>query len=196
MEALERVSFESQSRSLTLQEIFSLLGEKGHLILILFLSVPFLQPMPLVGLSTPLGLLIVIVGYYFLIEKPPWLPKKFAHLTVPQEVLRKTIELILKIWKFLEKILSPRWPRLHDSHFFRVINFGLMAISAMLLALPLPVPFTNTVPTVAIVLNVIGQLEEDGVVIFVSFLSFLFSIAFFTSLGLSVFFGVNHVFNL
>ena len=196
MEALERVSVEAKSRSLTLQEIFSLLGEKGHLILILFFSVPFMQPMPLVGLSTPLGILIVIVGYYFLIEKPPWLPKRFAQLVVPQEILKKTIQMILKIWKFLEKVLTPRWPRLHDSHFFRVVNFGLMAISALLLALPIPVPFTNTVPTVSIVLNVIGQLEEDGVVIFLSFLSFLFSVAFFTSLGLSVFFGVNHVFNL
>lgn len=196
MEALERVNVEANSRSLTLQEIFSLLGEKGHLILILFFSVPFMQPMPLVGLSTPLGILIVIVGYYFLIEKPPWLPKRFAQLVVPQEILKKTIQMILKIWKFLEKVLTPRWPRLHDSHFFRVVNFGLMAISALLLALPIPVPFTNTVPTVSIVLNVIGQLEEDGVVIFLSFLSFLFSVAFFTSLGLSVFFGVNHVFNL
>ena len=192
VEALERINRAIDGGDLTLRDIFNILGEKGHLILILFLSVPFLQPVPLLGLSTPLGALIIIVGYFLLIQKPPWLPRRFADLVVAKSILHKTIEIILKIWKFLEKILAPRWPRLHDSHFFRVANFILVALSAFLLALPLPIPFSNTVPTIAIVLNTIGQLEEDGVVIFLSFIAFVVSISFFAGLGAGVYFGVEY----
>ncbi|MBL7556401.1 MAG: exopolysaccharide biosynthesis protein [Bdellovibrionaceae bacterium] len=191
VEALEKITAASESSDVTINDIFVMLGEKGHLILILFFSVPFLQPVPLLGLSTPLGALIVIVAFYFMREKPPWLPKRFSHLVVSKPILNKTIEMIQKIWGYLEKVLEPRWGILHDSHTFRVINFLLVAASATLLALPLPIPFSNTIPTVPIVLNTIGQLEEDGVIIFLSFFSFLFSIIFFTSLGAGVFIGID-----
>ncbi|MBL7542429.1 MAG: exopolysaccharide biosynthesis protein [Bdellovibrionaceae bacterium] len=192
VEALERINHAVDRGDLTLRDIFILLGEKGHLILILFLSVPFLQPVPLLGLSTPLGTLIVIVGYYFLVEKPPWLPRRFENLVVSKSILHKTIELILKIWRILEKILKPRWPRLHDARFFRITNFVVVAVSAFLLALPLPIPFSNTVPTFCIVLNTIGQLEEDGFVIFASFIAFFFCSLFFAGLGAGVYFGVEY----
>ncbi|OYZ24038.1 MAG: hypothetical protein B7Y39_02235 [Bdellovibrio sp. 28-41-41] len=193
VEALERITSASEKSDLTIHDIFLLLGEKGHLILILFFSVPFLQPVPLVGLSTPLGALIVIVAFYFLREQEPWLPKRFSHLVVPKTILMTTIELIQKIWQYLEKVLKPRWPRLHDSHMFRVINFFIVAISALLLALPLPIPFSNTIPTLAIVLNTVGQLEEDGVIIFLSFVAFVLSVAFFTGLGAGVFLGIERI---
>jgi hypothetical protein len=193
VEALERITSALEKNDLTIHDIFILLGEKGHLILILFFSVPFLQPVPLVGLSTPLGALIVIVAFYFLREKAPWLPKRFSHLVVPKTILMTTIELIQKIWGYLEKVLKPRWPRLHDSHLFRVVNFFIVAISALLLALPLPIPFSNTIPTLAIVLNTVGQLEEDGVIIFLSFAAFALSVAFFTGLGAGVFLGIERI---
>jgi hypothetical protein len=105
----------------------------------------------------------------------------------------KTIELIKKIWRYLDNFLQPRWARLHDSHFFRLINFLIIAISALLLALPLPIPFSNTIPTIAIVLNTVGQLEEDGGIILLSFIAFLLSVAFFTGLGAGVFLGIERI---
>lgn len=193
VEALERITGAAEKADITIHDIFILLGEKSHLILILFFSVPFLQPVPLVGLSTPLGVLIVIVAFYFMRQQAPWLPKRFSHLVVPKQVLMKTIELIQKIWRYLETIITPRWPRLHDSQLFRVINFCVVAISALLLALPLPIPFSNTIPTIAIVLNTIGQLEEDGAIILLSFTAFAVSIAFFTGLGTGVFVGIERI---
>lgn len=190
VEALEKISKASESGALTLRQIFDLLGEKGHLILTLLLIGPFMQPVPLFGLSTPLGVLIIIVSFYFLRQEPPWLPKKFADLAVSKAILDKTIEVILKIWGYLEKMLKPRWPRLHDASGFRMFNFILVVTSAFLLALPLPIPFTNTVPAVPIVLNTIGLLEEDGVVVFLSYLFFVFCLAFFIGLGAGVFVGV------
>lgn len=195
VEALEKVNQAAKSDDLSIQQIFNLLGEKGHLILILFFSVPFLQPIPLVVLSTPLGLLVVIVSYFYLIEKPPWLPQQFRNLKVSKAILFKTIELIQKIWFYLEKVLRPRWTVLHDVKGFRVLNFALVASSAILLALPLPIPFSNTIPALAVVLNTIGQLEEDGVIIFLSFFSYLFSLAFFVGLGTGLLIGFTEYYD-
>jgi hypothetical protein len=195
IEALEQVEGAVTKADLTIQDIFVMLGEKGHLVLILFLSVPFLQPIPLVGISIPMGVLIVIVGYYFLIEKPPWLPTRFALLVVPKPVLLKTIHLIQKIWRQLDKVLDPRWPRLHDARAFRVFNFLLVATSAFLLSLPLPIPFSNIVPALGIVLNTIGLIEEDGVVISISYLIFLLCLLFFASLGAGVFIGIDRYYD-
>lgn len=195
VEALEKIEKASENGALTLRQIFDLLGEKGHLILILFFIVPFLQPVPLLGLSTPLGILSVIVSYYFLMQKPPWLPKKFAQLAVSKTILNTTIETILKIWSYLEKVLEPRLPRLHDSYGFRVFNFILVAMSAILLALPLPIPFTNTVPAAPIVLNTIGLLEEDGVIVILSYIAFAFCLVFFVGLGAGVFVGISEYYD-
>lgn len=190
-ESLERISQASLKTDLSIQEIFDLLGNKGHLVLILFFSVPFLQPVPLMGLSTPLGILSIMVSYCFWLQKPPWFPKRFCNLKVSKIVLFKTVELIRKIWAYLERVLKPRLSIFYSSWFFRFFNFFLVATSAGLLALPLPIPFSNTVPTVAIVLNMIGQLEDDGAIVLLSFFSFLFSLTFFIGLGTGIFVGVS-----
>lgn len=190
-EALEKVSLASKENALSILQIFDLMGEKGHLVLILFFSVPFLQPVPLMGLSTPLGLSVVIVSYFLLIERPPWLPKRFSELKVSKNILIKTVETILKIWTRLETVLKPRWSGLHDLKFCRFINFVVIASSAIFLALPLPIPFSNTIPTVPLVLNAIGQLEEDGAVIVVSYLLYLVSLTFFVGLGAGIFVGIR-----
>ena len=191
VEALEKISQASKESDLSIQQIFDLMGDKGHLILILFFSVPFLQPVPLMGLSTPLGTLVVIVSYYYLIQKPPWLPKRFCEVKVSKVILFKTVETIRKIWSYLEKILHPRLAVLHDSKAFRFINFVVVAVSAVLLALPLPIPFSNTIPTIPLVLNAVGQLEEDGIIILMSLIGFLISLTFFVGLGAGLFVGIS-----
>ena len=55
---------------------------------------------------------------------------------------------------------------------------------AFLLALPLPIPFTNSVPAYFLIMNAIGNLEEDGLLISLSYLIAVAGIIFFYTLGL------------
>jgi hypothetical protein len=52
-----------------------------------------------------------------------------------------------------------RWPS------FTVLNGLAIVSSAFLLTLPLPIPFSNTIPAWAILLLALGMMEEDGAVI-------------------------------
>jgi hypothetical protein len=64
-------------------------------------------------------------------------------------------------------------------------------IHAGLLALPLPIPFSNTFPAWAIFFHTLGQLEEDGALIIVSYIQTLLCFAYFGALALGLGFGLE-----
>lgn len=180
--AMDLLQEEAAKGDLTLRRIFDLLGEEGHAMLILFLCLPFMQPIPIPGLSTPLGLIIAIVAYFLFRGKKPWLPQKFEHLRLSAEVLIKVSEVAEKIWMKASRVIRPRWEFFHDQGVFRFLNLLVIVANAVLLALPLPIPFSNTIPVVAIVLNAIGHMEKDGVFILLSYLWCLIVVSFFAAL--------------
>ncbi|MGZ3768657.1 MAG: exopolysaccharide biosynthesis protein [Bdellovibrio sp.] len=155
---------------LTLSRVFELLGEEGHAMIILFLCLPFLQPIPIPGLSTPLGVLIVLVAYYLYRDKAPWIPKKYRQIKISSHLLVKVVHVSEKIWGYISHVIKARLVFFHDNWFFKIINLVVFVVNAVLLALPLPIPFSNTVPVIAIVLNAIGHMEKDGALIFISYL--------------------------
>jgi hypothetical protein len=149
---------------------------------------PFLIPLPIPGLSTPFGIMISLVGLFLLLKKPAWLPGKFGAMKISGEAITKFAAGSEKIWLRVSRLVKERLRVFHDSLFFRVINFFVFFVNGILLALPLPIPFSNTVPTIAIVLCALGYVERDGVFIVLSYLWCVF-VGFFFS-GLVV--GVTH----
>lgn len=168
--SMDQIQAEAAAGEMTLRRVFQILGEEGHAVLILFFCLPFLQPLPIPGLSTPLGILIILVAFHLFMQKAPWLPKRFEHLRISSEVAIKVSEVAEKLWGYVFKIVKPRWVIFHDSYFFRFLNLLVFIVSAILLSLPLPIPFSNTVPVISIVLCAVGYMEKDGVMIFLSYL--------------------------
>lgn len=182
MDALQE---EAAKEDLTLERIFAIMGEEGHALLMLFLCLPFLQPLPLPGLSTPLGFLIAAVSFFLFLNRPPWLPKRFEHLKISSEVLIKVSNVAEKIWGYASKVVRARLTFLHDYTVFRFLNFVLVLIYAILLSLPLPIPFSNTVPVIGILLSAIGYMERDGLMILLSYAWCFIVASFFTTLTVS-----------
>ena len=169
---------------LSLRRVFDLLGEEGHAVLILFLSLPFMQPLPIPGLSTPLGFLIGLVALFLFLRRPPWVPARFQSLKISAEVVIKVSEVAEKIWSYAAKVVKERWSFLHDFKVFRFLNLLLVLINAFLLALPLPIPFSNTVPIIGIILSAIGAMEKDGFFILASYAWCFVVFSFFSALTL------------
>lgn len=174
---------EASQGDLTLRRVFDLLGEEGHAMLMLFLCLPFLQPIPIPGLSTPLGFLISAVAFFLYRNRPPWLPKKFENLKISAEVLLRVSQVAENIWTQATKVICPRMTFFHDQWIFRTVNLWVVVGNAALLSLPLPIPFSNTVPAVAIILSAIGHMERDGLFILFSYLWCLITVSFFASLA-------------
>lgn len=186
LKALELIEAKNAQESLSLGEIVQLLGGMGHGILILLLCLFFLQPIPLPGISTPIGIIIIISSTLQFLNRAPWIPRRYRHRVIPQRVLEKMLKVAHRIWAWLERFLHPRLLFLTQSPAFRFVNLLVLIISGFLLGLPLPIPFSNTIPALVILSIVFAQLEEDGfLVLFGYFLSFLMFLFFF-SLGAGI----------
>lgn len=189
--AMDLLQEEATRGDISLRRIFEILGEEGHAVLLLFFCLPFVQPIPIPGLSTPLGFLIILIAIFLFRQRPPWLPKRYEDLKISAAVVVRVSNVAEKIWKVVTKIVKTRLEFLHDLWIFRVLNLCLFIANAFLLALPLPIPFSNTVPVIAIILCAIGHIEKDGVFILFSYLWCLIVASFFTSLAV----GAVHLIN-
>jgi hypothetical protein len=152
-------------KAVTLQEVIEILRGRGFNIVVLLLALPFCTPIPLVGLSTPFGFALMVFGFRIGLRKRPWLPKRLLARQIPYPTLNRIVNVALKAAFYMEKVLHPRLRFFHRWTSFSVLNGLVIASSAFILMLPLPIPFTNMLPALSIVLLAAGMMEEDGAAI-------------------------------
>jgi hypothetical protein len=182
LDHLDEIERRAVGRQITLGEIFSILGADGHYVLIIFLTVPCLQPIPLPGLSSPFGILIATVAIFAFLRRPPWVPRSWALKPLPQGATQKIVEGAKSIFERLKRILHPRWLFFFRGP-WRGVNTTLIVLYAVFLALPLPIPFSNAVPAWGIFFQALAHLEEDGFFILLSYIQFVVCLGFFALLA-------------
>jgi hypothetical protein len=185
LERLDEIEELCLHRDPSFEDIFKIFGEDGHFLIIVFLIIPFLQPVPLWGLSTPFGMLIMGATVFSYLRKPPWLPQKWKQRTLPRQSVLKICEGIERVVEKISKLFRPRLSLLFKAPFLP-INYVVLIISALLLALPLPIPFSNTLPGWCILFQALAQLEDDGALLVLSYLLFVATIVFFAAIGMGV----------
>jgi hypothetical protein len=151
-----------------LRDIIAIFGADGHYVLILFFILPFLQPIPLFGLSTPFGLLIAGIAVFAYRQKPVIIPARWAGRQLSAVTVKRIAEGSERIFEKLGFLLHPRMKYLFQGP-FKLLNVTLLVLNAVLLALPLPIPFSNTFPAWMILFQTLAHLEEDGVFVILSY---------------------------
>lgn len=190
-EDLMRILAHAGGNPITLQEIIGILHGRGLNVLVLLLALPFCVPIPLLGISTPFGIALMFLGLRISLRKHPWLPKWLLQRKIPYATLTKIIRAALTVTTRLEKVIHPRLKFFTRWDTFTVLNGLIITSSAFLLMLPIPLPFTNTLPAFAIVLTSAGMIEEDGAVILTGYLMAGISYTYVLSLWLVGKMGVN-----
>ena len=66
----------------TLGTLLRYIGEQGMLVFCLFLTLPFLLPISIPGVSTVFGLVILLIGVGVTFNRIPWLPQRLMNRTV------------------------------------------------------------------------------------------------------------------
>ncbi|MES2198727.1 MAG: exopolysaccharide biosynthesis protein [Chlamydiota bacterium] len=176
--------------AVSIKEILSILAKHGHATLLLIFSLPLCFPIQIPGLSTPFGLLLCLIGIQMGFTKRLWLPKWILQKKIPKKVLQKITEKIISISLFLERFLHPRLETLTQSITFVRLNGSLIAILALFLALPLPIPMTNFFSALPIIALALGILEDDGICILVGYFLSLVCFSFFFYLA---YFGISEI---
>lgn len=179
---------EFEVETVTLREVLGLLHGRGYVLLVMLLALPFCTPIPLPGLSTPFGLIITIIGVRLALGAKPWLPSKLLDTRLPPEIFARVFSFTRKIILGFERLLRPRLLWITGSDKLLQMHAVPIVICALMLLLPLPVPFSNVVPAWGIMLIAGGLLERDGGFIIAGYAAALFTVAFFAVIGI---FGVE-----
>jgi hypothetical protein len=177
--------------SIRLSTLVDRLGNNGHLMLIILLSLPFLQPLPMMGLSTVFGGAIFFVAASLAMGRRPWIPQRFANRELPSETVVRILHAAKKLFEYLERFVRPRGDLFHKHRYMKRLAGIVITVLAFLLALPLPIPGTNLAAALPIALLALGVLEEDGVFVTLGYLSAFLSVAFFLGLLVLPFFGIK-----
>lgn len=181
-ETLRGIERRAAEGPVSIGELLTLCGPQGHGFLAVFLVLPFLQPIPLPGLSSAIGVLLMILGVFVALRRPPWLPRRLANVRVESDVVLRICTSLERLLGALEHVVKPRAQWLFAQRWFRLSNGVVWIVHAGLFSLPLPIPLSNAFPAVVILLMALGILEEDLGVIVLAYLGGLANVVFFTAL--------------
>lgn len=166
---------------LTLGEILAETSERGFCLAIALLVLPFLFPMP-PGVTGILGAGSFLLAVQMALgRRSPWLPKKVANYQFPQWFILQLLKNLQRITGIVEKFARRRLVRIVENPQLWRINGACIAWLSILLILP--IPLTNPIPTVGILLFVIATLESDGLLMCLSYISTALITGLFAFLG-------------
>ena len=161
----------------TLAEIRDVFGQDGLMLLTIFLTIPFMVPVSIPGVSTVFGSAILLIGVCRLLGRQLWLPPRYARRVLSTEKLRPALIRGLTLLCRLERLTRPH--RLQRLTFNGLTN-GSLILGAVLLMAPFGlVPFSNTLPGLALLLLALGVLERDGACLLLGHLANLATIIYF-----------------
>jgi hypothetical protein len=181
---LRELAEQFADRPVAVGEILERTKGRGMNLLLILISLPFLTPIPLPGFSIPFGLVAAIVGARMALGQKPWLPQKLLTRRLPPRFLSKLLKASGRVVKSLEYLLRPRLAFMNEQVAFRRLAGALIAASGLFLIIPLPVPFSNSLPACTILLLAAGALEEDGLALLLGCGVFLLTAGFFLLLAL------------
>ncbi len=168
--------------TVTLKELIDTMSGEGVQVLIIILLAPFLIPASIPGSSTPFGILIILLELAFLSNKKLYLPDFIGKYELSKESVLKLFEILEKALGYLEKISKPRG-KLSSKRFILQFNAVINIILAFFLFLPLPIPFTDFIPAVSMLMLAVSTLEHDSYLMVLGYAATIFTILYFYSVG-------------
>ena len=168
---------------LTLGQLLQVFGDEDLLLLTILLTLVFLIPVSIPGVSTVFGAAILLVGISRVFRRPLWLPAKLRARALPAARLRPALDGGLHWVRRLEKISKPyRLRGMVEGMLAGLFNNLAFILAALLLMAPFGfVPFSNTLPGLALLLYAIGMIQRDGTAILLGHLA---------NIGTLIYFGI------
>jgi hypothetical protein len=178
-------------RKVTMREMLEAMHGRGYNLFLALLAFPFCTPIPLPGVSTLFGLVITLIGLRLALGRKPWLPARLLDKQLPAKFFPRLIRATRRVVGWLELLLKRRLTRVMEWGLARR-GMGLMiGVCGSLLLLPLPIPFSNFMPAMTVLLLAIALMEDDGYVALAGGCFFVLTLAFFAALGWGGFEGID-----
>lgn len=173
------------NQPLTIGDILAQTSERGFSVLIVLLALPFLSPVMPPGLSTISGFGCILIGLQMALGiRKLWLPRKIYLFKFPPKFSSQLLKSLKKITNLLTKFVRPRIPKITDNPYVWRLNGLCIACLAMFLSLPISfIPFTNTIPAIAILTLAVATLEADGLLLGIGYALTAINVLLFGAIG-------------
>lgn len=196
-DALQQIIANIQGETITLRDLLAVIGEQGILLFCIILTLPFLLPVSIPGVSTVFGLVIILLGISLVMNRLPWLPERLMNKPISNQHLVPTLEKGVQLFQRVERWMRPRLSWVTTGAFANRMNGLALTAGGVLLIFPLSfIPFSNTLPGVAILLLALGMLQRDGYFIIGGYIALLATVIYFAGLALLVILGGQSLYNL
>ena len=169
-QVLARLVAGAQDETVSLAWLIDHLRERSFGIVMLILGVVALIP----GVSGFVGVLLAIPAFQMMMaRRGPVFPRFLARRSIPTQRFARLVARIDPVLIRMERIIRPRWPTPFEAT-KRVVGFVLLLLGLALLA---PIPFSQMIVALAIVLLSFAYLEEDGLALCIALAAALVTLA-------------------
>lgn len=173
----------AEGERITIREIVEAFGERAFGFVIILFSLPNCIPAP-PGMNSIFGFPVLLFAFQMALGfKKPWLPRFLMDRSFKVETFRKIIDAAEPRLKRVENLCRPRYTGLFNRRGERLI--GLFAI-VLAFSVVLPLPGTNFVPSIGLVVIAIAIMQEDGLVLGLGALIGLAGLAYTATLGWAI----------
>jgi hypothetical protein len=179
---LRQLADREEHDELTLGGLMDELQGRVYTLLLLVLALPMCQPVPLPGLSTPFGVAIALLGLRFALSQRPWMPKRLLATKLSGNFFPAVMRGGARVLGVFEKLLHPRMTGVFEFGQMRFLAGAIVCLCGLLLLLPLPIPGTNMLPALTVILTAAAFSERDGYCLIAAGVAFLLTLAFFGAL--------------
>jgi len=158
-----RAIAEKPDGRLTCDGLIEIVGTDSHILAILVFSALNLLPGP-PGYSIVIGLAIMAFAVMMLTRKPLRLWAFVGKRQIPLAILLRLLEFLAAFTRVISRFSSPRLSVLAAPQLMAVIAVMSFIFGVAMLV---PIPFTNTLPSLGLAIVGVGMLNRDGLAVLV-----------------------------
>ncbi len=185
---LQKLIDRLSGKTITLRELMEAIGEQGLLLMCAIASLPFLIPVSIPGVSTVFGAAIILISLAITLNRLPWLPRRILDREMETARLVPALQKGVNIVSKLDRFIRPRMPALTTGLVMNRVNGLAIMAAGVLLMMPLGfIPFSNTLPGVAILLFSAGMIQRDGATVLGGYLFLVLTTVYFAALAYAAF---------
>ena len=167
-----------KGKAVSLDDLREMLRDRAFGVMLFLVALITLVPIP--GAGTVLGLLPMLIGIQLLVGlSRPWLPQRVLRYRMDKAKVVQGLAFLHEYIGPFERFAKPRW-----SLFFNPVMDRVNGVMIIVASLPImiPAPLSNLPPAIALMVLGIALVEEDGVLVVVSWAIIAF--AYLLLLGL------------
>lgn len=180
-ETLNDLVHEHEGDTISLGNLVRSMHDRGFALLMMILVLPNCVPIPIPpGMSTVFSIPLLFLAVQMVAGREAlWIPEGLKQKRISKSILQRALGIATPRLAKIERIMKPRFNALASVHSERLVGFIWLLLA---ISIAVPLPMTNFLPGVGILISALGLLGRDGLVMLLGFFIGSMGVAFTTAI--------------